>query len=303
MVRYVVAGVDASPESLAAAHWAAREALRRGAPLRIVHVWQWHPHPSTAVPLGTAQRDWAERTLNGVVAGVRAAHPELEIVDHLVRSDSVVTALVAAADEAEVSVLGSQGLGAFAGFVVGSVSQRVVARSTRPVVVVRAGATAADDHLPVADGISPDEIPDIPSRDVVLGLDTGHPCDELIEFAFQSARRYGATLHVLHVYGASGQLTDDAGPGPAPGPELLARHEHAVVATLRSWGAKFPDVSVVETVREGRVAGELVRACSGASLAVVGRRTRAGRPGGHIGPVTHAVLHHVRCPVAVVPHD
>ncbi|WP_374117264.1 hypothetical protein [Streptomyces sp. MNU76] len=35
----------------------------------------------------------------------------------------------------------------------------------------------------------------------------------------------------------------------------------------------------------------------------MGRRTRDGRPGSHIGPVTHAVPHHVGCPVAVVPHD
>ncbi|MGC5038088.1 universal stress protein [Streptomyces sp. DT190] len=54
---------------------------------------------------------------------------------------------------------------------------------------------------------------------------------------------------------------------------------------------------------EGRVAPELVRAASGASLAVVGRRNRGAHPGTHVGPVTHAVLHHVACPVAVVPHD
>lgn len=36
---------------------------------------------------------------------------------------------------------------------------------------------------------------------------------------------------------------------------------------------------------------------------VVGRRTERLAPEGRLGPVTHAVLHHTRCPVAVVPHD
>lgn len=37
MKKAVAVGVDGSPESLAAADWAAREAVLRGLPLRIVH--------------------------------------------------------------------------------------------------------------------------------------------------------------------------------------------------------------------------------------------------------------------------
>ncbi|MEU9135310.1 universal stress protein [Streptomyces sp. NPDC048404] len=37
MLRPVVVGLDGSPECLGAADWAAREALRRGLPLRLVH--------------------------------------------------------------------------------------------------------------------------------------------------------------------------------------------------------------------------------------------------------------------------
>jgi hypothetical protein len=60
---------------------------------------------------------------------------------------------------------------------------------------------------------------------------------------------------------------------------------------------------VVESVAEGRVTAELVRASTRASLGVGGRRTQDGRSGSHIGPVTRAVLHHVGCPVDDVPHD
>ena len=89
---------------------------------------------------------------------------------------------------------------------------------------------------------------------------------------------------------------------PKPGPELLAEHEHAVSAALHPWREKFPEVTVTGTVTEGRAASELTRASTGAGLVVVGRRIRTGHLGIHIGPVAHAVLHHVGCPVAVVPH-
>ncbi|XES01249.1 universal stress protein [Streptomyces sp. S1D4-11] len=89
---------------------------------------------------------------------------------------------------------------------------------------------------------------------------------------------------------------------PENGPELLAEHERAVVATLRPWCEKFPEVAVTETVTEGRAGGELIHASASAALLVVGRRVRETRLGTHLGSVAHAVLHHAPCPVAVVPH-
>jgi nucleotide-binding universal stress UspA family protein len=301
MLRHITAGVDGSTESLAAAHWAAREALRRGASLRLVHAWKWHLRPASSVPADLSEREWAQQILDRAVGSVRAAHPGLRIVDQLV-PDSAVAALLAAAEEAQLLVLGSRGLGGVAGFIIGSVSQRVVARSERPVVLVRAGEASADEHLPVSGGVSPDEIPEIPFRDVVLGLDTRRPCDELIEFAFEAAHRYGAGLHVIHAFSVPCADGADLHAVTGSGPEILAAQERAVVATLRPWCEKFPDVSVTESVSEGRAATALVRASSGASLVVVGRRTRDSRLGTHIGPVTHAALHHIGCPVAVVPH-
>jgi nucleotide-binding universal stress UspA family protein len=301
MDRYVVAGIDASPESRAAAHWAAREAVRRGARLRLLHAWQLHPRPAANVPMDMTERSWARQILKEASDSVRAAHPGLEVVDQQVK-DSPAAALLEAAERAELSVLGSRGLSGVAGFLLGSVSARVVARSPRPVVLVREGENSADEHFLVPSGVSPDEIPEIPYRDIVLGLDTDHPCDDLIEFAFAAARRCGATLRVIHTFSVPpGYATADR-VVPPPGPGLLAEHEHAVVATLHPWREKFPEVAVTETVVEGRAGTELIRAASRAALVVVGRRIRDSRLGPHTGQVTHAVLHRAGCPVAVVPH-
>ena len=46
----------------------------------------------------------------------------------------------------------------------------------------------------------------------------------------------------------------------------------------------------------------LLNASRRADLLVVGRHTDPRAAEGRLGPVTHAVLHHARCPVAVVPH-
>jgi nucleotide-binding universal stress UspA family protein len=170
------------------------------------------------------------------------------------------------------------------------------------VVLVRAGECTADEHFSAVDGISPDEIPETPYREVVLGLDTARPCDELIEFAFDAARRRATPLRVVHAFSPPPAYAAIDRLAPENGPELLAEHERAVVATLRPWCEKFPEVAVSETVTEGRAAGELIQASAGAALLVVGRRVRETRLGTHLGSVAHAVLHHAPCPVAVVPH-
>ncbi|CAM5242782.1 UspA domain-containing protein OS=Streptomyces aurantiogriseus OX=66870 GN=GCM10010251_49220 PE=4 SV=1 [Streptomyces aurantiogriseus] len=74
-------------------------------------------------------------------------------------------------------------------------------------------------------------------------------------------------------------------------------------ALLQVWREKYSEIEVLETVTEGRARSVLLRAASSASLLVVGHRLTERPVGPRTGPVTHAVIHHVGCPVAVVPHE
>ncbi|WP_308216796.1 universal stress protein [Streptomyces fragilis] len=223
--------------------------MRRGTGLAVVHAWHPHVGPTPHVPQDSSEHAWAEATLRQTVEGLRSAHAGADIHGRLV-CDSAVTALTAAAADSEMLVLGSLSLGALGGFVTGSVSHRVVARSPRPVVLVRAGRGVAAEHLPAVDGIAPDEIPQTPCREVVLGLDTAHPCDELIEFAFEAARRRDTGLRVVHAFRTDWPLTDASLVVPPeavePEPQARARAdaEHKVAAVISFWRAKFPTVPV-----------------------------------------------------------
>ncbi|MCZ9345962.1 universal stress protein, partial [Streptomyces sp. TRM76130] len=124
---------------------------------------------------------------------LRLSHPGVEVTVEQ-RAGGAVPALVdAARDGAALLVLGSRALSGLKGFLIGSVGQAVIARTTTPVVVVRAGEEAAGEHLPDPAG-PPSEA--TAYRPVVLGLDTGRPDDTLIAFAFDEARRRATALHV-----------------------------------------------------------------------------------------------------------
>ncbi|MFB0614823.1 universal stress protein [Streptomyces sp. AGS-58] len=303
MSRTVTVGLDDSPESRAAAEWAAREALLRGLPLKVVHVQEPTPTYVARTPLLDldSYQHWAQQLTHESADGIRLRHAGIEVTtDQL--TGTVADVLCEAAGFAELLVLGSRGLGGLGGlggFMVGSVSLGVVARAERPVVLVRAHEQAADEHR-----MDPAGVPSAaaPFRPVVLGLDIDHPDDTLLEFAFDAAARRKAALRAVHAW-PQPPTSFYRFPGDAELDDTLERGQASLLSkVLRPWRQKFPDVEVIEASRCGSAAQVLVNDSRDASLVVVGRHIRTGSFGAHIGHVAHSALHHITAPVAVVAH-
>jgi nucleotide-binding universal stress UspA family protein len=167
----------------------------------------------------------------------------------------------------------------------------VLARAQCPVVLVRAAERAAGGAPGAA-----------PAPEVVLGLDVRRPCGEVVGFAFEAAAVRSAPLLVVRSRRTSGGGTPGLLPPDEEGAALRkAEEDHRAEAALRPWRERFPQVRVVLRTAEGNPVRPLVEASSRAGLLVVGRRERSSALGAHVGPVTHAAVHHARCPVAVVP--
>ncbi|MBO1413141.1 universal stress protein [Streptomyces sp. FH025] len=291
MTSHVLTGTDGSARSEAAALWAAEEAVRRGVGLRILHAWPWLSADYAEGSVAGDLRPAALAALAGTAERIRHAHPGLSVETAVVGNDPV-DALVAEAEGAELLVLGSRGLGGFAGLLVGSVGLAVAARVATPLVMVRADA----NDTPQAD--APDR------RDVVVGVDARHPADAVLDFAFAEAARRRVRLRAVHgwdvipAWSAAGWV-----PPQVDATTQEASEQAALDEALAQARAAHPDVEVVATTRLGGAANAVVTAAADACLVVVGRRDPRHHPLGRwLGPVAHAALHHAAAPVAVVPH-
>ncbi|MGZ9935087.1 universal stress protein [Streptomyces sp. NC-S4] len=290
MKRTLVVGVDGSAESLAAADWAAREAVRRDMHVHVVHAWLWQP---LAVPVvqdrGTEARR-AKEILEETEARLTRRHPRLSLSAEVVQ-DVPVPALLSAAKDAEMLVLGTRGHGALAGFLLGSYGQQLIAAAECPVVCVRA-----------RDG---EPVPGTDGGEVVVGQQGGAAeSAEVLRFAFEAAAARKVPLRAVRAWSLPPVY------GYSPGSMWIAQQfaglepfeRDALDQALEPWRPRFPEVEVVAQVEQGSAGHVLLSAASHARLVVVGRRVRESAVGARIGSVAHAVLHHSACPVAVVPH-
>ena len=284
----IVAGTDGSEESLRAVDWAAREAVLRGAPLRIVSAAALPPRMISRAGAGeydtvtdviTKERD---RALAAAAELAARAAPGL-LIDTDPLSGAPAEAVTDSGAGALMLVLGSRGIGAFTALLLGSVSRYAASHASCPVVAIR------------------DETPG-PHRLVGVGVGDLDSCGDALTFAFEEASLRQAGVLALHAWHTP--QTDISRAGEAftpPGPQAAAADAgRQLEGLLDSWRAKYPDVPVSQDVVHGHPARALIGLSARADLVVLGRQaTHPGRPGP--GSVRHALLSHAHGPVVIVP--
>ncbi|MFE4418006.1 universal stress protein [Streptomyces sp. NPDC056817] len=286
MPRFLVAGIDASRESLVAAEWAAEEAARRGLELRLVHAAPAPADDIADLPVALSWQRSGEEVLGRAEAGLAAGSPGVAMSGVQV-AGSAPAALLSAARTAELLVVGARGDGGFDGLAVGSTALAVARSAPCPVAVVpRPPATALHE------------------AEVAVGVDdvrtaAGSPLD----FAFDAARLREARLRAVHAWSLAGAPLWTALAVPEEDRATWEDEEvQRLSDVLREPRERYPDVSVLPDVVLLHPAYALVHASRRACLLVVGRRASPRAAEQRLGPVAHAVLHHSHCPVVVVPH-
>jgi len=138
-VETIVVGVDGSDASVNALRWALDEARLRSARVRAVLAWSY-PQVSTyheakhvlEVPFA----EEAAAVLEQIVGVTAAAAEGVEIEKKVVEGEAA-PALIEAARNASMLVVGSRGVGGFSGLLLGSVSQQCAHHATCTLVIVR----------------------------------------------------------------------------------------------------------------------------------------------------------------------
>jgi nucleotide-binding universal stress UspA family protein len=284
----VVAGVDGSEPSLGAADLAAEEAALRGLPLELVYAFSppFLARPATMPPdvppvaptpdlPSDELRQHAQDVLHEAGARVRGTHPELPVITRL-RDGLAAGVLIDASGQARLVVVGHRGRGGFTGLLAGSVGIQLASHAGCPVIIARGE----------------------PKRDapVVVGVDGSPGARRAAAFAFDAAATYGVPLVIRFAWP----------PGATWPPELLTRGQAPPEApdvpgdTVRDLAGAYPHVPVRPEVRTEPAHQSLVEASEQARLVVVGSRGQGGFRGLLLGSVSQALIHHARCPVAVV---
>lgn len=263
--RPVVAATDGSEESLRAVQWAALEARRHGAPLRIVSVPAMPPRmrarDESPLTVASTLRTLSLQALGTAANRADELAPGLIIGTELLPVGPPALAVTDCGSGALMLVVGSRGAGGVAAAVLGSVSRYVAVHASCPVVVAREETDAVHGQ-------------------VVVGIRGGSDGNQALAFAFDEASRRKVTLMVVH------STTEE---DPA-----------AVTGILSGWREKYPEVPVRPQVTRGHAAQALAAYSARADLVVIGRH-RTARGSGAIGGIQHAVLDHAHGPVAIVP--
>ena len=283
----IIVGVDGSPASDAAVSWAAHDAVMRGVPLTLMHVQDPVSRTWSQAKVLQEVSGWQEAEGRGILANAsKIAHDIANDTSQITINGELQFAapgptLVDRSEDADLIVVGTDGRGALARGLLGSISSGLVRHAHCPVAVIH-------DEDPL--------MPHPAQAPVLLGID-GSPTSELAtRIAFDEASRRRVGLIALHAW-CDMEMTELPS---VDWPEVKAEEgERLLARALAGWQERYPDVTVQKLVVCDRPARALVETSKSAQLVVVGSHGRNALTRTLLGSVSNAVVQSVHVPVIV----
>ena len=265
--RRVVAGMS-TRDGRALVHWAAAEAAARHAQLRLVTALPAPTASDRYLPnaVADAHRAAAERLLEELTDFVAAGQPGQAVTTDIVTGPPAAV-LRAAADGADLLVVGADDAGAFTEAISGSVPGDLLTSAPCPLAVV-----------PRRERMTPASAP------VVVALDETATSQAALVYAYAAAHRISRPLTILRC--------------------VTAGHPNQATSTAQAqlhiaFGELYPEVEVTTEVATDDPRHVLVAASRRASLLVLGSRGRGRLTSSLFGSVGRHLIRNSDCPVVI----
>ncbi|MGD3113036.1 universal stress protein, partial [Streptomyces sp. YGL11-2] len=229
----VLVGLDGTGNSVPAVRWGAEEAAVRNLPLHLLHSWVSQPWPPSPTRADAEKRRYGAEALSRAETLVRQTHPGIAVTAEQT-SEEAADALAERSKAATLLVLGSRGHDTISGFLLGSVSLRVLGRAQCPVVTVREEEPSTG-----------------PGPEIVVGVqELGAEGNAVLDYAFTTATAHHTALRAVRARPPDTPLGAPATSPGAPAP-TASGDEELLSMSLALWREKFPDVRVIEEVTDG----------------------------------------------------
>jgi len=274
-IARIIVGYDGSPDADVAATWAGRMAHLRGEPLVAAIVVDWMESPR--------RPNWPETWWGEIEERARQVLATTGDTDVTVERlhGGVVQTLVDSSRDASMLVLGSRGHGRIGEALLGSVSQSAARRARCPVAVIRKAA----DHE---------------NRRIVVGVDDSEPSLRALDFACHQAAVTGDTVMIYRAWKPVTMPVDRYGNLPASMSRSLLEEEEGLQKSVAEARTRHQEIEIEGEFIAVGASQALVEASHSATMVVVGSRGHNALTETVLGSVSNNVLHHARCPVAVV---
>jgi nucleotide-binding universal stress UspA family protein len=280
--RFVV-GIDGSEQGQLALRWAVRLAEAHQASVSPVLAWDMPRIAMVPYPTNLPDSDESsfqseyEAAAEALVRPTRGDHPDIDIKPAEVVRGEAGKELCRIADEADLLVLGSRGLGGFAGLMLGSVTAHCAGHAPCPVAVI------PDSYRADAE----------PTGEYVVGVDGSAQSELAVRWADTWAPE-GTTLRLIHAWEVPVTLDRLSGwidPDVCAATAQQIADEAAAVVTHHQVSA--------EAVRtDARM--DLPRLADDSDVLVIGARGHRGIGRLLLGSVASSSLHHLTVPTVIV---